>query len=216
MFLEIIPGFYDFEGRKSFRPYENKRLPPPTFPFGRYVSQPVTFKCQTFADMRKFLIGCRQGSDEKFFGKKDHWLPPDEFEKLKKGDCDDFAMWTWRQLLEMGYSARFVVGRFGRYGAGHAWATFADGGKTFIADGTRAPFGMTLPKLYALSYHPTYSVTWNGRDLSYYSHKKRESSPPIRAILPLLPSYIGFWMRIGARLAWRVPYVLLRRLLKTE
>src|SRR6185312_16268596 len=124
MFLEVIPQFYDIAGRKSFRPHLKKNLPPPTFPFGRYVSRPLTVRCSNLEDVRQFLKSCKQASDQETFGKKDYWLPPDEFEISKKGDCDDFALWTWRQLLQMGYSARFVVGRFGRYGAGHAWVTF--------------------------------------------------------------------------------------------
>jgi hypothetical protein len=40
-------------------------------------------------------------------------MPPEDFEKSRKGDCDDFAMYAWRQLLKMGYNARFVGGRIG-------------------------------------------------------------------------------------------------------
>jgi predicted transglutaminase-like cysteine proteinase len=74
--------------------------------------------------VRSFLASCQYISDREQFGKDDYWQPPDEFEKRKKGDCEDFALWTWRQLLNLGYDARFVVGSSGRYGDGHAWVEY--------------------------------------------------------------------------------------------
>ena len=34
--------------------------------------------------------------------------------------------------MNMGYEARFVVGRAGKYGAGHAWVTFVDNQKGYL------------------------------------------------------------------------------------
>jgi hypothetical protein len=51
------------------------------------------------ADVRNFLVGCTYVSDTELFGKRDYWQPPEDFEKRRKGDCEDFALWTWRQLL---------------------------------------------------------------------------------------------------------------------
>jgi len=62
---------------------------------GRYVSQPLTIKCGTIAGVREFLIGCKYVSDKELFGKDDYRQPPEEFEKRKQGDCEDFALWTW-------------------------------------------------------------------------------------------------------------------------
>ena len=166
--------------------------------------------------MARFLISCKQASDKKTFGKDDYWLPPDEFEKSKQGDCDDFALWTWRQLIDMGYPARFVVGRFGRYGGGHAWVTFGRNGKSFIADGTRAVLGLE-PSLRTLNYDPTYSVAWNGKELSFYSHRKT-TTPPLAAVLVLVPSFLWFWLkfwtRVAVRLPWGVARMIGRRLLR--
>jgi hypothetical protein len=100
---------------------------------GRYVSQPLTIKCTTIDEVRRFLIGCEYVSDKELFGKDDYWQPPEEFEKRKKGDCEDFALWTWRQLLNMGYDARFIGGSCGRFGEGHAWVEYFQDGKCFSA-----------------------------------------------------------------------------------
>src|SRR5437667_5121075 len=116
MIAEIIPGAYDAIGRKVLRPDIRRRGIHPTFPMGRYVSQPLVTQCKTIEDVRKFLTICQAVSDEDLFGKKDYWQPPEHFEQLRKGDCDDFALWTWRQFLGMGYDARVVFGRHGRYG----------------------------------------------------------------------------------------------------
>jgi predicted transglutaminase-like cysteine proteinase len=104
MIAEIIKEFYDAEGRLTGSPSSRKRkkLFHATFPMGRYVSQPLSVNCRTIKELRKFLNGCKYVSDEEQFDRKDYWMPPEEFEKSKKGDCDDFALWTWRQLLETG------------------------------------------------------------------------------------------------------------------
>jgi hypothetical protein len=176
MFLEIIPDLYDAIRRRSFEPHLKRKLPPPTFPFGRYVDRPLTIHCSSLQEVRAFLLGCRQASDQETFGKDDYWLPPDEFEKLRQGDCDDFALWTWRQLMQMGYKARFVVGGLRAYRPTHAWVTFKLGDKNYIADGTRAALGKWLPRIQNLKYHPIYSVEWNGRTSSIiHTPKKRLS-----------------------------------------
>ena len=81
---------------------------------GRYISQPLTINCSTVREVREFLVTCEYVSDKELFGKEEYWQPPEEFEKRKKGDCEDFALWTWRQLLNMGYDSRFVGGSSGR------------------------------------------------------------------------------------------------------
>ncbi len=59
--------------------------------------------------MRKFLSRCR-GRDMTEIQKRDYWQPPEEFERTRMGDCVDFGLWAWRQLLALGYPARFVGG----------------------------------------------------------------------------------------------------------
>jgi hypothetical protein len=146
---------------------------------GRYVSQPLTVKCESISDIRTFLYTCKYVPDEVQFHKSDYWQPPDEFEKTKRGDCDCFALWTWREFLDLGFDARFVTGRSGRYGEGHAWVQFAKDGRHFLVDPTMARLGNTIPPLSTLRYQPRFSVAWNGKQFSYYSHEARKSTPPV-------------------------------------
>jgi hypothetical protein len=199
MFLEIISELYDAAGRRSYKPHLKKGLSPPTFPFGRYVSRPLQVRCSTLQEIRDFLRHCKQASDKETFGEDDYWVPPEQFEKIKQGDCDDFALWTWRQLLQMGYKARFVAGRYGRYRQGHAWTTFKFGGKDFIADGTHCYLGMRLPRLQIMKYHPIYSVEWDGERIQFYSHAKDQSQIGLGQLFACLPEWFfiwtAFWMK---------------------
>ena len=112
MIAEIIPEWYDVEGRKVFRPDSRRKSGfKPTFPAGRLLSQPLQHWCTDLSDLRRFLAGCEYVSDEEQFGERDYWQPPEQFEKSKKGDCEDFALWAWRQLLHMSWPLGLTLPR---------------------------------------------------------------------------------------------------------
>ncbi len=194
MIAEVLPQAYDGTGTRVAQPFHRRKGPHPSFPMGRYVSQPLTVKCQNISDVRRFLMGCEGASDEELFGKRDYWQPPEDFERLKKGDCDDFALWTWRQLLSMGYDARFVAGKAGRYGTGHAWVTYFENGKCFLVEPTLRNVGEVMPRLSTLKYKPKLSVAWDGKTLSYYAHKDRPFQLALWSqLLPLVLEWLFFW-----------------------
>lgn len=180
---------------------------------GRYVSQPLAIHCDSLEGVRQFLRGCRGVSDEELFGKKDYWQPPEEFERRKAGDCEDFSLWTWRQLMEMGFDARVVFGRHGRYGIGHAWVEFFQDGKCFLVEPQARGLGLRLPQLSTLAYDPKFSVAWDGDDLKYYAHtKSANASLPWGYLMPLLPEWISIWGVFWLRVARRFPYAMSRKL----
>lgn len=151
MVAEIIPEAYDSVGKQLYVPSKKRhRSFAPTFPMGRYVTQPLKVRCRTFEELRAFLRTCRYVPDKEQFGTQDYWVPPEEFETRKQGDCEDFALWAWRQVLTMGHEARFVGGSAGRYGDGHAWVTFRDGERTFLLEPLLAPAGEKMPRLTTL------------------------------------------------------------------
>jgi len=193
MVAEIIPGTYDAVGRKTLKPDLRRGGIHPTFPMGRYVSHPLAVQCKTLEEVRQFLKTCRPVTDKELFGKLDYWQPPEEFEKLRKGDCDDFALWTWRQLLDMGYDARVVFGRSGRYGVGHAWVTFEDAGKTFLIEPMFRLRGTSFPRLLTLQYYPALSAKWDGTRISFYSHTSRNSGVGLKTCIVLIPEWLEFW-----------------------
>lgn len=193
MIAEIIPASYDAEGKKVLRPFDHRRGPHPTFPMGRYVSQLLTVKCSSMEEVRRFLAGCKGVSDRKQFGRDDYWQPPEDFEKTRKGDCDDFALWTWRQLLSMGYDARFVAGRRGRFGRGHAWVEFFQDGSCYLLEPQFWFLGQRMPRLETLRYHPHLSVAWDAEKLSYYQHHELSAQLPLAHMARLLPEYLLIW-----------------------
>jgi hypothetical protein len=84
---------------------------------------------------------CRYVSDQQLFRELDHWQHPCTFEQVQRGDCEDYALWAWRQLLQLGYDADFVVGRqvdrspegtVRPHGARHAWVLFRQNGEEYL------------------------------------------------------------------------------------
>ena len=220
MISEIISEAYDANGKQVSQPFHSRKGPHPTFPMGRYVTQPLTVQCKTISDVRSFLLGCRYVSDQELFDKLDYWQPPDEFEKRRQGDCEDFALWTWRQLLGKGYDARFVGGSAGRYGNGHAWVEYFQGGKCFLLEPLGCRAGYTLPRLSTLRYEPRLSISWDGKVLRYFAHKRPDSHVGLQILIPLLPEYLLFWTAYWALNLFRLPLfawnVLFRNMLKRE
>jgi hypothetical protein len=197
MISEIILEAYDAVGRQVARPFDHRRGFHPSFPMGRYVKQPLTVKCKSINDIRAFLAGCKYVSDKELFGKDEYWQPPDEFEKNKRGDCEDFALWTWRQLLDLGYDARFVGGQCGRFGHGHAWIEYFQEGKCYLVEPLRSRILATLPRLSTITYVPKLSVSWDGKTLRYFSHKKPTSKLGMRQLVPLLVDYFASGLASG-------------------
>lgn len=194
MIAEIIPECYDTEGRKVFRPDSRRNSGfKPTFPAGRFVAQPLKHWCSDLPDIRRFLAGCKYVSDEEQFGKRDYWQPPELFEGTKKGDCEDFALWAWRQLLHMNYPTRFVLGSAGRYGDGHAWVTFQRDGRTYLLEALSWPVGLTLPRLSILRYKPKFSISWDGEKVSYFEHEDKKVDWSVLRITLLVGEWLFFW-----------------------
>ena len=213
MIAEVIPGFYDFDGKRISRPSKNRHVSFEGRPMGSFVSQPLKVVCRDMDEIRAFLVTCRYVSDREQFGVRDHWMPPEEFERTRRGDCDDFALWTWRQLLDLGYDARFVTGSAGRYGTGHAWVSVRVHDQNFIVEPQLAR-RRTFPRLSTLRYRPSVSVEVTGSHVKYFEHTKCALEPPFSTMVPLIPEWLLFqlryWLRVLTRLVlW--PFLALRR-----
>ena len=97
----------------------------------------------------RWLAGCDYRSDQALFRTDDFWQHPSTFEQIRKGDCDDFALWAWRALGRLGLDAEFMVGQCrwpnGRRGQ-HAWVLFEKDGRQYLLEGTSGdPKRMILP-----------------------------------------------------------------------
>ena len=212
MQCEIISKYYDIRGKKVSKLSSTiRKYFRPTHPIGRYLSQPLKVKCTSFSEIREFLKQCQYVSDKEQFGKIDYWMPPEDFEAEKKGDCEDFALWTWRQLIEMGCEARFVVGRAGKYGNGHAWICYFDEGQGYLLEPLAAWLSYRLPKLSTVRYEPYFSVSWDGKDIHFFEHQNNAFNPSVISLLGLIAEWLVFWsVHKPISIFMRIKYSFLR------
>ena len=213
MIAETFQGLYDFDGKHISHPSKKRH---PSFegrPMGSFLSQPLKVVCRDIEEIRGFLLRCRYVSDREQFGVEDHWMSPREFEQRLQGDCDDFALWTCRQLLGLGHRARFVVGSAGRYGEGHARVSLPVGEQTFIVEPLLARL-QTFPRLETLRYRPAVSVESTGTHVKFFEHTKRVGEPPLRVVAPFVPEWLLFQLGLWLRVSWHLllwPYSALGR-----
>jgi len=118
-------------------------VPPTAFglgsrrPFADYFEGESRVSVRTIDDIVEWLRGCEYVSDPELFHERDYWQHPGAFEQLRRGDCEDFALWTWRKLAEIGLDAEFVVGRVlfdpgGALDRHHAWVVFRSDDGEFL------------------------------------------------------------------------------------
>lgn len=199
MLAKIIDGTIDVEGRRVAEPRARHGFSP-TFPMGSYLTQPLTVRCGSLEEVRRFLVTCRYVSDDKLHG-RDYWTPPEEFEKTRRGDCDCAAVWAWRQMVDLGIPARFVIGWAGEFGGRHAWLHVEIDGEWHVLEPFAAILGMELPRLWALRYRPHLSVRWGGSRLQYFEHAETECRLSGRELAGLFVEDAAFRLRLGSKLA---------------
>ena len=195
MIAEVLPGFYDVDGQRIWRPSENRHGALSRLPLEPFLSRPLKVVCQDLDEIRTFLSACRYVSDRVQFGVEDRWITPEQFEQTRQGDCEDFALWTWRQLLGLGYSARFVAGKERGYGDSHAWVTFRLRDRAFLVEPQLARCSGTFPRLDTLRYDPIVSVAAVETHVKYFQHTARAQEPGLFDVAPLVPEWLSFRLR---------------------
>ena len=201
MVAKFIPGSCDLDGRLVLKPREGHGFRP-TFPMVSYLTQPLSIHCKDLSDIRRFLRDCRYVSDRKQFRTQDYWMPPEDFERRRQGDCDCAALWAWRQLLDLGYEARFVVGREGALGRCHAWVAFKEGNDWFVLEPFAAWLSSEIPRLDTLFYQPGCSASWDGYRVRYYEHEQVKYVPHHRLLVALWTEATAYRIRHTPRIGW--------------
>lgn len=110
-------------GRGSYRP----------FPW--YFEGESSVAVASVDEICDWLLECQYTHDEVLFNEPDFWQHPRTFEHLRKGDCEDHALWAWRKLVELGYEAELISGNrqpLGDTPGGHVWVRFTKDGQEFI------------------------------------------------------------------------------------
>ena len=218
MIAPIDPRAYDCEGRVTLLPRKGSLNFRPTLSMATYVTCKCSIECDSLKEIRRFLRGCRYSSDYEQYGVRDYWMRPDEFEARRQGDCEDFSLWAWRQLLGMGLAARFVLGRVGYGRQLHAWVTFSRDDRHYLLEAVSAR-RRKLSQLSVMMHEPELSVAWEQGRLVYRQHEPRDYRPSpgeiLRLVAEWLPlslarfglAFVSLPWRLGrmARAAWARP-----------
>src|SRR5262245_16244551 len=94
-----------------------------------------TVAVSSLDDVLQWLAECQYETDTSLFRESDYWQHPHTFEQLKRGDCEDFALWALGKLVELRIDAVLVVGRRvppGTENSRHAWIIFRDADDEFV------------------------------------------------------------------------------------
>jgi hypothetical protein len=105
--------------------------------FGWYLEGESRVAVASVDEVQDWLLGCQYLRDPDLFHEADFWQHPLTFEHLRKGDCEDFSLWAWRKLVEMGYDAELVAGRClhaGEPACCHTWILFRNDDRSFLFD----------------------------------------------------------------------------------
>lgn len=115
-------------------------------------------------DVCTWLRGCECVSDQALFFETDYWQHPVTFEQLRRGDCEDHALWAWRKLAELKLAPHFVAGRW--RGVAHTWVLVDTGQGLSLVETTEksGPMVQPLPLVRSL-YCPAVAIA---ADLSTY------------------------------------------------
>ena len=106
-------------------------------PFSWYFEGESAVSVATIEEICEWLRGCEYVSDLALFHDRDFWQHPRTFEQIRRGDCEDHALWSWRKLTELGYAAELIIGQFKREtynDSGHVWVVFTANNQTFLLD----------------------------------------------------------------------------------
>ena len=99
--------------------------------FPHYFEGESIVRVTSIDDIVRWLGMCEYVSDVEQFHERDVWQQPCAFEQRQRGDCEDFALWAWRKLTEIGVDAEFYVGRVicGEPASArqHAWVVYREG-----------------------------------------------------------------------------------------
>ena len=141
--------------------------------FKWYFQGESRIRVSSVDEVREWLISCQYESDQSLFASSDHWQHPADFERLKRGDCEDHALWAWRKLVELGVDAEFVVGRYAASAVdtpGHAWVIYRDeiGTEHLVESVSKDSGQMIRPLAVARAeYVPHFAVSREYRTIAF-------------------------------------------------
>ena len=151
--------------------------------FRWYLEGKSTVAAANLEQIQRWLLTCAYQRDEILFGDPDLWQHPEQFEGLRKGDCEDHAIWAWRKLRDIGIPARLFTGRVAlplEGGPGfHAWVVFEQDARSWLFETTAFNIRRMVRPLDDVRafYIPHYSVDHDLVVRMYCGHAKGGSGP---------------------------------------
>jgi hypothetical protein len=175
LFLRIVPATDPWE-RIGYRVPARKFGLGSTHDFSWYFEGKSSVSVSSIDDIENWLRGCEYVSDPDLFRVDDYWQHPQTFEQIRRGDCEDFALWAWRKLIELGYDADFVGGRCLPWtprseagDRGHAWVIFRQDGQSFLFETTSKNKATMIRPLAEVSsgYRPELGVDRHRKSFAF-------------------------------------------------
>lgn len=128
-------------------------------------------------EIQDWLLQCEYARDEALFNESDFWQHPRTFEQLRRGDCEDHALWAWRKLVELGLEAELVSGTVLRGGDGdgmpsrgaHVWVLLRRGDETIVFETVAKTRERMLRPLASVRdrYRPEFGVDRKGHRFAF-------------------------------------------------
>lgn len=139
-----FPQFDEQGGRDDLWEWRHQNIPLRFYgggaehAFDHYFTRVSRVDVSSVEEIINWLLDCQYVADSVQFNKRDHWQHPVDFEHTRQGDCEDFALWAWRKLVELGYEAEFMVGKWvrGERIGTHAWVLLEHNGERFLFEST--------------------------------------------------------------------------------
>ena len=171
LFSPLMQFVLRLAGRES--PWERVTMRVPEGAFGpgsrqsfdKYFEGESSVRVGSIDDIVAWLRTCEYVSDLELFRERDFWQHPAVFENRRRGDCEDFALWAWRKLAELGIDAEFCVGRVicddqPDVDRQHAWVVYRVNGTEFLFEpAAHTPSSMIRPLADAMGqYVPHFAV----------------------------------------------------------
>ena len=162
-------------------------------PFAEYFDGESSVRVESIDDIVAWLQTCEYVTDIELFHERDVWQHPGAFERRRRGDCEDFALWAWRKLAEVGVDAEFCVGRVicddpPQIDRQHAWVVFHVNATAFLFEpAARIRSSMIRPLADAMGeYVPHFAVNHRFETNAfvgcvYDSRRGNPSHDPVRA-----------------------------------
>ena len=102
--------------------------------FEDYLGARLPIPIESVEEVHDFLRRCLYARDPEVHGRREVWIHPEDFERMRTGDCEDYALWAWVHLVRLGWDARFTAGRHEE--GGHAWVTVYRDGAVRVCETT--------------------------------------------------------------------------------